>query len=175
VESFVTKSGTNQYHGTVYNIFRNNDLDANTYFNKGHLSVCLQSAASPTAISSCNALYARPSDKQNDYGINLGGPLTIPHLYNGHNRTFFFFSWEQFIQHAGGSTTSTVPTQAMRGGDFSALLTTTVLGTNPCDGTPIYSGQIFDPSTERTVNGVSCRTAFPGNKIPSGGITAKGE
>ena len=175
VESFVTKSGTNAYHGTVYNIFRNNDLDANTYFNKGHLSVCLQSATTSAAISSCQALYTRPSDKQNDYGINLGGPVVIPHLYNGHDRTFFFYSWEQFIQHAGTSTTSTVPTTAMRGGDFSALLTTTVLATNPCDGTPIYSGQIFDPATETTVNGVRCRTAFAGNIIPASRITGVGK
>jgi hypothetical protein len=175
VESFVIKSGTNSYHGGVYNIFRNDDLDANTYFNNGHLSVCLQSASTPSTITSCNALYRRPSDKQNDYGITLGGPLTLPHLYQGHDRTFFFFSWEQFIQRTGGSTTSTVPTTAMRGGDFSALLTTTVLATNPCDGTPIYSGQIFDPSTERTVNGVGCRTAFPGNKIPTSSITTVGK
>ncbi len=175
VESFVTKSGTNAYHGTVYNIFRNNDMDANTYFNKGHLSVCLQNAATPAAIGSCQALYTRPSDKQNDYGINLGGPLTIPHLYKGQDRTFFFYSWEQFIQHAGTSTTSTVPTAAMRGGDFSALLTTTVLATNPCNGTPIYSGQIFDPATEMTVGGVRCRTAFAGNMIPSSRITGVGK
>ena len=167
VESFVTQSGTNSYHGVLYNIFRNNDLDANTYFNNGHLSMCLQAASTPAAISSCNALYQRPSDKQNDYGITMGGPLTIPHLYKGHDRSFFFFSWEQFIQSAGSSTTSTVPTQAMRSGDFSEILTKTVLGTNPCDSTPIYSGQIFDPSTETTVNGVRCRTAFPGNKLTS--------
>ncbi len=171
VESFVTKSGTNVYHGTVYDIFRNDDMDANTYFNNGHLSVCLQNATTPAAINSCKALYTRPSDKQNDYGINLGGPLTIPRLYQGNNRTFFFFSWEQFIQSAGSSTTSTVPTQAMRNGDFSALLTTTVLGTNPCDGKPIFSGQIFDPATEKTVNGVVCRTAFAGNKIDPTRIT----
>ncbi len=175
VESFVTKSGTNAYHGTVYNIFRNDDLDANTYFNNGHRSVCLQSATTPAAIGSCNALYRRPSDKQNDYGINLGGPLTIPHVYQGRDRSFFFFSWEQFIQSAGSSTTSTVPTQAMRNGDFSALLTTTVLATNPCDNTPIYGGQIFDPATERTVNGLGCRTAFPGNVIPASRITGVGK
>jgi len=165
VESFVTKSGTNNYHGLLYNIFRNNDLDANTYFNKGHLAGCLQGASTQAAIRSCNGLYQRPSDKQNDYGITMGGPLTIPHLYNGHDRSFFFFAWEQFIQSAGSSTTSTVPTTLMRGGDFSEILTKTALGTNPCDGSTIYVGEIFDPSTEKTVNGVRCRTAFPGNKI----------
>src|ERR1035438_8181406 len=104
----------------------------------------------------------------------MGGPLTIPHLYNGHDRTFGFFAWEQFIQSAGTSTTSTVPTTAMRGGDFSGILTSTVLGTNPCDGKPIYSGQIFDPATETTVGGVRCRTAFAGNMIPTVRITNVG-
>jgi hypothetical protein len=175
VESFVTKSGTNAYHGTVYNIFRNDDLDANTYFNNGHRAVCLQSATTQAAVGSCYALYRRPSDKQNDYGVIMGGPLTIPHIYQGRDRSFFFFSWEQFIQSTGTSTTSTVPTQGMRNGDFSAILTNTLLATNPCDGTPIYSGQIFDPNTERTVNGVGCRTAFPGNVIPANRLTAVGK
>jgi hypothetical protein len=174
VESFVTKSGTNSYHGVVYDIFRNNDLDANTYFNNGHRSVCLQSASTASAANACKALYQRPSDKQNDYGITMGGPLTIPHVYRGHDRSFFFFSWEQFIQSAGSSTTSTVPTEAMRGGDFSEILTSTVLGTNPCDGTPIYRGQIFDPASEKTVNGVRCRSSFPGNRIPAGRISTVG-
>lgn len=62
----------------------------------------------------------------------------------------------------------------MRGGDFSALLTTSVLGTNPCNGTPIFNGQIFDPATTRSVNGVLCRTAFAGNRIPTNRITAVG-
>jgi hypothetical protein len=174
VESFVTKSGTNTYHGSVYDILRNNVLDANSYFNKGRLSVCLQAANTPAAVASCNSLYQRASDKQNDYAISMGGPIRIPHLYNGHDRSFFFFSWEQFIQSAGTSSTSTVPTNAMRGGDFSEILTKTVLATNPCDGTPIYSGQIFDPATQKTVGGVACRTAFPNNKIPAGQISKVG-
>ena len=68
--------------------------------------------------------------------------------------------------------TSTVPTAAERTGDFSQFLqTNNVLGTNPCDGTPVYYGQIFDPSTARVVNGRPCRTAFPGNIIPPGKIS----
>jgi len=59
-----------------------------------------------------------------------------------------------------------VPTEAERNGDFSAdLHTNAPQGTNPCDGTTVYLGQIFDPTTTRTVGGVPCRTAFPGNKI----------
>jgi hypothetical protein len=171
VESFATKSGTNAFHGSAFDIFRNEALDANNYFNNGRKSLCLASAATATAIANCNGLYRRPSNKQNDYGISLGGPVFVPHLYDGRQRSFFFFSWEQFRQSTGGPVTSTVPSNAMRNGDFSALLTSSVVTTNPCDATPVYNGQIFDPSTTRTVNGVQCRTAFPGNIIPSGRIT----
>ncbi len=171
MESFATKSGTNRIHGSVYDIFRNEALDANTYFNNGRKSLCLGAATTPAADANCNSLYRRPSNKQNDYGVTLGGPVVIPHVYNGRDRAFFFFSWEQFRQSTGGPVTSTLPTAAMRNGDFSALLTKSVIATNPCDGTPVYQGQIFDPSTTRAVNGVQCRTAFPANVIPASRIT----
>ena len=165
VENFVTKSGTNSFHGTAYDIFRNGDMDANTWFNNGRQALqCVGDANTPA----CRASFARSPDRQNDYGGTLGGPVWIPHVYNGHDRTFFFFSWEQFKQTTGGPSTSTVPTVAERGGDFSQFLNTgTVEGINPCDGTPVYLGQIFDPATSRKLpDGKSCRTAFPGNIIP---------
>ena len=146
-ESFTTKSGSNSFHGTLYDIFRNTALDANPWFNN---------------------LYAAPVplDLKNDYGGDLGGPVWIPKVYNGRDKTFFFFSWEQYRQQLGATTVSTIPTAAERQGDFSSLVNTSdVLGVNPCDGSTIYQGQIFDPSTTQTVNGVQCRTAFPGNKI----------
>ncbi len=174
VESFATKSGTNAYHGAVFDIFRNEAMDANTYFNNGRKYGCLQTATTSSAIANCSGLYHKPSDKQNDYGTSLGGPVVIPHLYNGHEKSFFFFSWEQFRQKTGGPVTSTVPTAAMRTGDFSSLLTTNSLGTNPCTGTPVFSGQIFDPATERSVNGVLCRAPFAGNVIPANRITTVG-
>jgi hypothetical protein len=146
VESFATKSGTNTYHGTAYDIFRNEDLNANSWFNN------LQH-------------QPRNLDRKNDYGGTLGGPVWIPKLYNGRDKTFFFFSWEQYRQTQGSTNTSTLPTDAERQGDFSSLLTTTSLGINPCDGSTIFQGQIFDPSTTKTVGGQQCRTAFPGNKI----------
>ena len=148
VESFATRSGTNSYHGAAYDIFRNEDLNANSWFNN------LQG-------------QPRNLDRKNDYGGTLGGPVRIPKLYDGRDKTFFFFSWEQYRQTQGSTITSTVPTDAERQGDFSSLLTTTSLGTNPCDGSTMFQGQIFDPSTTKTVNGQQCRTAFPGNKIPS--------
>lgn len=83
VESFATKAGTNAYHGSVYDIFRNEILDANTYFNNGRAALCKQSALTPAAVANCGLTYRRPSDKQNDYGVSMGGPLSFPHFYNG--------------------------------------------------------------------------------------------
>lgn len=117
--------------------------------------------------SACRTTYSTPPDRKNDFGLNLGGPLHIPKLYDGTNKTFFFFNGEQYRQNVGATYVSTVPTLAQRSGDFSQLLTTVQVGTNPCDGSPVFRGQIFDPATQRIgPTGVPCRTAFAGNVIP---------
>ncbi len=162
IESFSTKAGTNSFHGSAYDIFRNEDLDANTWGNDFQLS---QNPAN-------RAQFFTPLDRQNDYGGTFGGPVIIPHLYNGKDKTFFFFSWEQYRQTNGGITTSTVPTAANLQGNFEATLNTSnILGINPCDGTNIYQGEIFDPATTQTVGGVECRTAFM-NEPGNGGLNA---
>lgn len=162
IENFVTKSGTNEFHGTAYELFKNEDLDANTWFNNGNrATTCVGVDDTPE----CRATFARNQDKKNDYGVAFGGPVVIPHLYNGKDKLFFFFSWEQFRWTPTGTTVSTVPTLAERGGDFSALIINNPQGKNPCDGTTIYQGQIFDPATQTVKNGIPCRTAFSGNKI----------
>ena len=172
VENFSTKSGTNEYHGTAFEIFQNEDLNANDYFNK------LRIAQNPgnAAVFAANQ---RPTDKKNDYGGSVGGPLVIPHVYNGHNRTFGFFNWEQFRQSESGISVSSIPTALEHGGNFAAALTTTPDGSNiDCTGKQAYVGEIFDPATTATVynpnaNGVGmgavvpCRNPFPGNAIPS--------
>ncbi|MGA8029216.1 MAG: TonB-dependent receptor [Bryobacteraceae bacterium] len=167
-ETFTTKSGTNDFHGTAYDILQNEDLNANSWFNNGYAAQCAP------GDSACRAQFARPIDKKNDYGVNLGGPVWIPKIYNGKNKTFFFFNWEQYAQHIGGTNTSIVPTAAERNGDFSAILNTAdVVGTNPCTGQPVYQGEIFDPNTTTTgPGGVACRTPFPGNVIPPNRISA---
>lgn len=163
IENFVTKSGTNSFHGTAFEIFRNEDLNANTWFNNGN------KAFHQSQNDGQEALFNRGPDKKHDYGGSFGGPVLIPHLYNGKDKSFFFFAWEQYRQKLGGQTTSTVPTVAERSGDFSDRLIGGPNGfINPCDGTPILNGQIFDPATEHVVSGINCRTAFPGNKIPTG-------
>ncbi|HTY82747.1 MAG TPA: TonB-dependent receptor [Silvibacterium sp.] len=165
-ENFVTKSGSNNFHGYGYEILRNTALDANLWFNGGYYDQCIAAGN-----SGCAATYATPTDHKNDYGVTFSGPVWIPKVYNGRDKLFFFFAWEQLKYSLGATNITTVPTPAELSGDFSnpALFNTSnVVGTNPCDGTPVYQGQIFDPSTTRTVNGVECRTAFPGNKIPGG-------
>ena len=158
VESFTTKSGTNAFHGTAFDILRNDKLDAKLW------------------TEGLNGT-PKPRDHQNDFGGSLGGPVWIPKLYKGRDKTFFFFSWEQYRNNEGTSTSSnpsTLPTDAERTGDFSALLGP-VLTTgganpqpilNPCDNTPVHLGQIFDPTTPSCPTGfVGGRIAFPGNKI----------
>ena len=167
-ENFVTKSGSNAFHGSGYEILRNTALDANLWFNGGNRALqCVGANDTPA----CAATFATPVDRKNDYGVTFGGPVWIPKVFNGKDKVFFFFAWEQLKYSLGTTNITTVPTADELGGDFSnpALFNpSNVVGTNPCDGSPVYQGQIFDPSTTRTVNGVECRTAYPGNKIPGG-------
>src|SRR5207245_3465828 len=119
-----------------------------------------------------------PLDHQNDFGGSLGGPIWVPKLYNGHDKSFFFFSWEQYRNNEGHTSITTLPTDAERQGDLSALLGPALTTPNPvpggqpipvlnpCDGSQEFLGQIFDPSTTQTVAGVQCRTAFPNNQVP---------
>jgi hypothetical protein len=169
IENFVTKGGTNQFHGTGFELYRDTSLDANSYFNKGWRAYYCNGAVDTAA---CRAGWNTPVDHKNNFGGSLGGPLSIPHLYNGHDRTFGFFAWEQIKFSTGGTTTVTVPTASELQGNFQDRLTTTQSGVNPCDGNPIYNGEIFDPATTKTVqtpNGsVECRMPFANNTVPSG-------
>ena len=90
----------------------------------------------------------------------------IPKIYNGHDKTFFFFSFEQFRQSAFTSNTyAIVPTAAQRSGDFSAALRPTCNGPDPA-GQMVCLNEIFDPTTNRTVKAPWCGRPFPNNTIP---------
>ena len=168
----VVKSGTNQFHGTMYDYLTNDFLNA-------------ADAGS----------HVKTRTRGNDYGVNVGGPVWIPKLYNGKNKTFFFANFEQYLQyqlHTSDFTPPTVPTAAYRTGDFSSLLAASgntnlqINGHAYRDplGNTIPLGTIFDPSTTTTVvcnttlsqdcggNGavVTYRSPFPGNQIPSSRI-----
>ncbi len=147
--NLVAKSGTNQFHGSVFEYFVNEDLAAGIPFTSsgaGHL--------------------LRPKNRRHNYGGSIGGPVWIPKLYNGHNRTFFFFVYEKFHQNQNqAGLLQTLPTDAMRSGDFSASRTGRTLGMDPA-GRPILENTIYDPRTNQTVNSQTIRDPFPGNMIP---------
>ncbi len=151
--NYTMKSGTNQLHGSGYDYFANNALDAGLPFtNNGD-----------------NQLIRLPL-KQNDYGFTLGGPIKIPHIYNGHDRTFFFFSFEQFRQtQVTTNTISIVPSAAQRTGNFAAALSPTCNGPDPA-GQMVCLNEVFDPNTVRTVGGSQVESPFPGNIIPTSRI-----
>jgi hypothetical protein len=150
VINFTMRSGTNQFHGSGYEYLVNEFLNAGQPFTddgSGHL--------------------LRPRNRRNDYGYTIGGPVWIPKVYDGRNKSFFFISWEQYkVTLNNSNDPKTVPTTAYRAGDFSgAIITSKLIGADPVTGAPMYQGMIYDPATTRTVNGVSVRSQFPNNKI----------
>jgi hypothetical protein len=136
VMTFSSKSGTNDAHGVAYDFLRNDDLDARGFF------------------ANTRSVY-----KQNDFGATLGGPVYVPKLYNGKNRTFFFISYEGFRNRVGSNgSIFSVPTPEMYRGDFSKWVDS--------KGNLL---QIYDPfTTHANPSGSgSVRDAFPNNQIPA--------
>ncbi len=113
----VTRSGTSDLHGGVYEFFRNNVLNANQFFNN---------TATPAV--------ARPVLRYNDFGGTIGGPVYIPHVYEQRNKTFFFFSEEarRVVNYA--NTTAVVPTSGMLNGTFSHPVCTNWINNNGVAG-----------------------------------------
>ena len=149
VVNFTTKSGTNQIHGSGWEFLRNKDLNANTFFNnKGGVP--------------------RPAFTQNTFGANLGGPVYIPKLYNGRDKTFFFVNYEGFRLRQGQSSTQTVPTPAQRNGDLSAYAA--AVGTNIYDPLTTCGTDPSKPCAAGVTTGA--RQPFSGNMIPSSRLNA---
>ena len=144
------KSGSNQVHGTAYDYFVNEVLNAGTPFTDNKRGSLI-----------------RPVQRRNDYGFTAGGPVYLPKLYNGHDRTFFFFNFEQFREFlAINNTPQTIPTLPYRAGEFTAARTGRTLATDPI-GRPIVEGTIYDPATERAApNGQLIRDPFSNNMVP---------
>ncbi len=151
---FTTRSGTNNYHGSGYDYLVNEALYAHADYN-----------------------HIRNQERRNDFGGSLGGPITIPKIYNGKDKTFFFFSYEEFVENTlVNNVLDTVPTAAYRAGNFSSLLN---LGPNGSMvpftgalavdglGNKMFQGMIFDPNSDQVApNGTRVRTQFVGNQIP---------
>jgi len=107
VVNVATKAGTNQFHGSLYEFFRNDVLDARYAFSTQR-----------------DPLTGRikPVLRYNQFGGTAGGPVILPKIYNGKNRTFFFGGYEQWRQKTSSLTRASVPTPAQRNGDFSTTL-----------------------------------------------------
>jgi hypothetical protein len=158
--NYTMKSGTNQLHGSAYDYFVNEALNAGLPFTDAG-----------TTNPNKTGQHIRNALRQHDYGFTLGGPIVIPKLYNGHDKSFFFFSFEQFRQSAFTSTTkSIVPTAAQRIGDFSAALDPTRCGGPDPAGQAVCFNEVFDPDTQTVVNGSTIRHPFPDNIIPQSRI-----
>ncbi len=155
--NFGMKSGSNNFHGTVFWFHKDQSLNANSWTN--------------------NRLQRdKPPFRENNLGGTIGGPVQIPGLYNGKDRTHFFFSYER--ERFRSETTSgflTLPVAPFKQGDFSLLLdpnftkdskSGTVVGTDKL-GRPVIFGQIYNPLTSRQLpDGTWIRDPFPGNIIP---------
>lgn len=131
IVSLTVKSGTNQFHGSAYDYLRNRALDANSWTNN--------TQGLPRSV-----------DTQNDFGATAGGPVYIPKVYDGRDKSFFFFAYEGFRFNTGGTSILSLPPESFRNGDFSGLcpgITPTTTCTNP-SGT-----QIFDPTTHTPIPG----------------------
>ena len=176
--NFTMKSGTNQFHGSGYDYFVNEALNAGLpYTDAGTLTPLKKGQ------------HIRNAVRRTDYGATIGGPIQIPKVYDGKDKSFFFFSFEQFRENQTISNgIQTVPTDAYRTGDFTSsgcyawvagpnfcafrpaiAYTTGALAGQPAvdpAGHTLMNGEVFDPRTTRTVNGSLVRDPFPNQQIP---------
>ncbi len=132
--NIMIKPGTNEFHGSVYEFLRNDKFDSRNYF-------------APNL----------PELRQNQFGFTIGGPVLIPKVYNGHDKTFWFFNYEGTRIRNGNTSFQTVPTPAMISGDLSH------------DQSGALAPQIYNPysTTFNPVTGTYARTPFAGNIIPT--------
>ncbi|MGA2329402.1 MAG: TonB-dependent receptor [Bryobacteraceae bacterium] len=134
------KSGTNELHGTAYEFFRRSPLDANSFQNNAYRA-------------------AKSGHYLDQYGVQIGGPVLLPRLYDGRNRTFFMGNFENYREGTPTPLNLSVPEPEMIKGDFSRL--------TDAQGRLIT---IYDPTTGRNVSGVWTRNSFSGNQIPQGSL-----
>jgi hypothetical protein len=130
----VIKSGSNALHGSAWEFLRNDKFDGRNFFDD------------PTKPT--------PPYKQNQFGASFGGPIYIPGVYDGHNRSFFFVDYEGLRVRQAQTQTAFVPSLAWRTGDFSDLIDYTKPTGLDCNGTATYAGEIFDARLAQTTCGV---------------------
>jgi hypothetical protein len=146
--AIVTNSGTSQFHGGLYYYFRNEDLNANNFFNNVR--------GQP-----------RSEDRYNLYGGKIGGPVWLPKIYRGKEKTFFFFDYEGLKQASPFANISSVPSAAFRNGDFSASSTPII---NPVTKAQFQNNVItpdmIDPAAKKIL-GVLPSANSPGTSDPT--------
>jgi len=149
--NFTMKSGSNQLHGSMYDYFVNDALNA----------------GQPYTDNGKGGLI-RGVQRRNDYGATLGGPVWLPKLYDGRNKTFFFTNWEQFRESQSyNNVFITVPIQAYRDGDFTQNWTAKTNLALDALGRQIREGTIYDPKTQKTTStGQTIRDPYVGNILP---------
>jgi hypothetical protein len=171
------KSGTNIYHGTGYEYFVNEDLNAGDPFSI--------SGGPGSTVGGSLGKY-RPRNRRNDFGGTMGGPLVIPKIYNGHNKTFWFWNYEEYLESTQYGFNLTLPTPDYLGGNFSKIspngncslcsqygIQQTALGipapTTDALGRQLFANTIYDPLTRgvNAANNLGFANPFPGNVIPS--------
>jgi hypothetical protein len=150
-----TKPGTNEYHGALWEFLRNDKLDAVPY----DFSSASRGPGNPPPVK---APY-----KQNQYGYELAGPVRIPKLFNGKNRLFFMSNFEEYNSRQTSPSIITTMPAAMRGGDFSSLLSSGYVLYDPNSRNLGSSTN----STQQLASVVATQTAFPGNIIPTSRIS----
>src|SRR6185437_7199596 len=143
--SYQMASGTNSFHGDLFEINRNSMFDAVGFFNG----------------PAWGGTNTPATDHENNYGFTIGGPVVIPKLYNGRDKTFFHYSQEWYKQNSEDTDISTVPTAQEKTGDFSDFVDSKTGALIP----------IFVPPGV-TCGGLTPGQQFPGNKIPAECISA---
>jgi len=148
--NYTMRSGSNQLHGSGYDYFDNEALNAGLPF-----------------TTNGSGGHIRNTVRRNDYGFTLGGPVYIPKVYNGRDKTFFFFNFEQFREtQIVRNGIQTVPTPAFRNGNFSAAQLGP-LGLTDSAGQALFQNEIFDPNSTRLgPDGTPVRTPYPNQQIP---------
>ena len=136
--NMVMKSGTNKLHGSMWENTQPSNLTANSFFNnaKG---------------------LGNPLTHYNQYGLTVGGPLVLPKIFNGRDKLFWFFAWQNDLNSQPFTTFISVPTDGEKRGDFSQIL--------KADGT-----QLYDPFSGAQVGGAITRQPLPNNQIPTNRI-----
>ena len=149
-----TRGGTNTIHSTLFWFNRNNIFNADSYNN-------IKAGLPPSVV------------RYNQFGFTVGGPVVLPHIYNGKSKTFFFVDYQGTRQPGGVTDTSSVPTANMRAGIFTGLTN----GANGGVGSPVNIYNPFsvaaDPSCPAT-QPICLRAPFPNNVIPPSMINTTG-